>query len=389
VFLFFVLTARKGGFFLLSPLLIIYVPFITGDLLPALFYARTDALPDNVQYVLISTIAVYVIFLLLYYKQFSTQNRVTLDIPEIWTTNKYVFRRKVFFIVLAGIFLLTGLITGVTKGLLTGADVEDLRRSSEIGIGFLRDIPLVGINVILLVYLISYCRKKIVKAAFICLSFAVFSFLVTGHKAGFWDAALLFTFYFCSSYRNLKWYEVAAYYSVMPVFAGLLQTIRQGTNNFVEHIIFYTNYSTVLFEANTLAVMRYFESGSNFYWGEQYVAGLVKFIPRFLWKDKPLSFDYTLKNLIGYEFDGGGTPISTPFSMFINFGYYNFIGLAIWLWIVHSIYGMLIDNSKTAYLKIALLFSLIFAVDLFLGRLEIMLLFLLVCMFVYGRKKMV
>lgn len=35
----------------------------------------------------------------------------------------------------------------------------------------------------------------------------------------------------------------------------------------------------------------------NFFWGEEYYTGLVKFIPRFLWPDKPLSFDYKLKEL--------------------------------------------------------------------------------------------
>ena len=44
----------------------------------------------------------------------------------------------------------------------------------------------------------------------------------------------------------------------------------------------------------------------NFFWGEEYYTGLVKFIPRFLWPDKPLSFDYKLKELANYDFEGGG-----------------------------------------------------------------------------------
>jgi len=383
--LFFVKMARNNGFFLYSPLFLIYIPFITGDLLPALSYANQDKLPDNVQYVIISTIIIYSAFLFLYRKQFTTP--LSIKFPEHWRSSEYSSKRIILYLVLVFILLLTGLMTGVTIGILSGANVEGLRRTSEIGIGFLREIPYMGVCVMTLVFLMAYCKEKVLKAGIICLSLGLFFFLITGHKGGLLRFALIFLAYFCFCHRNLKWYEVIAYYSIIPIAAGILQVIRQGGKNFLESIIFFQSYSNVLFEANTLAVMRRVEG--YFYWGEEYFTGLVKIIPRFLWSNKPLSFDYTLKELVGYEWEGGGIPINTPYSMFINFGYYNWIGLTVWLFIIHSCYNVLIDPNRSFYTKLVILLSLNSTIALFLGNLEVMLLFLLICAFIYGRTKMI
>jgi len=384
---FFIKIMRNGGFFLYSPLFLIYISFITSDLLPALSYASANNLPDNVQYVIISTIVVYFFFLFLYRKQFTKS--IIIKLPQQWKFAGFARKRVLLFFVLMAVLFSTGLITGITRGIFSGADVEGLRRTSEIGIGFLRDIPRLGIKIIALIFLIAYYKNKTIKAGIICLGLGVFCFLIYGHKSEILNFALIFTFYYCFCHRNLRWYEVIAYYSVIPIAAGILQTIRQGKDNFIENITIFQNYTNILFKFNTLAVMQHFEAGNFFYWGEEYYIALVKVIPRFLWTDKPLSFDYRLKELVGYDFEGGGVPVSTPFSLFINFGYYNWIGLIVWLFVIHSFYGILIDVNKSFYAKMIVLFSLSTVIVAFIGNLEIMLLFLVLCLFIYGRKKMI
>lgn len=43
------------------------------------------------------------------------------------------------------------MMSGVLTNLLKGNDIEDLRRTSEIGLGIVRDIPMLGIQIVMLV----------------------------------------------------------------------------------------------------------------------------------------------------------------------------------------------------------------------------------------------
>jgi hypothetical protein len=72
--------AQRSGFYLFSPLFLIYIPFITGDILPAITYAQGNILPENVEYVIISTVVVYSIFLIVYYKQMMAT--ISIEFPD-------------------------------------------------------------------------------------------------------------------------------------------------------------------------------------------------------------------------------------------------------------------------------------------------------------------
>lgn len=97
----------------------------------------------------------------------------------------------------------------------------------------------------------------------------------------------------------------------------------------------------------------------NFFWGEEYYTGLVKFIPRFLWPDKPLSFDYKLKELANYDFEGGGIYTTLCNDLYINFGYYYFIFYILWLLFIHYLYGMVMDDKRFYYSRIIALFIIL------------------------------
>lgn len=115
----------------------------------------------------------------------------------------------------------------------------------------------------------------------------------------------LFLLFFHLKKRGFKWYEYVLYYLAMPLAAGTLQGIRGGDLTLIaSQIAVFFSYPVILYQANSIPIMNAVGT-ENFFWGEEYYTGLVKFIPRFLWPDKPLSFDYKLKELANYDFEGG------------------------------------------------------------------------------------
>ena len=57
-----------------------------------------------------------------------------------------------------------GVMSGVLINLLRGNNIEDLRRTSEIGVGVIRDIPMLGIQIIMLVLFLQKTWKCYIKS---------------------------------------------------------------------------------------------------------------------------------------------------------------------------------------------------------------------------------
>ena len=144
----------------------------------------------------------------------------------------------------------------------------------------------------------------------------------------------------------------------MPLAAGTLQGIRGGDLTLIaSQIAVFFSYPVILYQANSIPIMNAVGT-ENFFWGEEYT-GLVKFIPRFLWPDKPLSFDYKLKELANYDFEGGGIYTTLCNDLYINFGYYYFIFYILWLLFIHYLYGMVMDDKRFYYSRIIALFIIL------------------------------
>lgn len=174
----------------------------------------------------------------------------------------------------------------------------------------------------------------------------------------------------------------------MPLAAGTLQGIRGGDLTLIaSQIAVFFSYPVILYQANSIPIMNAVGT-ENFFWGEEYYTGLVKFIPRFLWPDKPLSFDYKLKELANYDFEGGGIYTTLCNDLYINFGYYYFIFYILWLSFIHYLYGMVMDDKRFYYSRIIALFIILMGgIASTIGSCEILLLFLLFLILYYSRVK--
>lgn len=129
---------------------------------------------------------------------------------------------------------------------------------------------------------------------------------------------------------------------------------RQGVWNPVIAIDNFFGYQMMVFGANTVPLMNNINE-SHLLWGQSYYYNLVALIPRFLWPDKPVAIDYFYKDLVGYDFAGGGIFTTMPNDFYLNFGTYFFIAYIIWVLIIHLLYRTTIRLKASAHTKIIVL----------------------------------
>jgi hypothetical protein len=143
---------------------------------------------------------------------------------------------------------------------------------------------------------------------------------------------------------------------LVPLVAGLLQTIRGGMNpsglfSSIQHAL---AYPFMIFTINIRLIINGIHQ-TDFVWGQEYWAGLVKIVPRFLWADKPLSFDYNYKELAGLDFAGGGTPLPASFSLYANFGHWFPFFYIAWVWGYYSLFKKGLSSNISYTFQILLL----------------------------------
>lgn len=371
--------SHKGVFYIFSPFITIYLAFAVDDVIPLIAALSTDIveIPDNLKYVTTTTAIINIFSLLVFKKQLL--KRVSITTP--YFPKRILKQRRNIFILFISLILFAGIITGVTPALIKGINVEDLRRTSEIGMGFIRTIPSFGIPYILLIYLFSKTNIGFIKKGLICLFIGIGFFFTTAARADILTYATVFFIWFNISKRAFKWYEYyGLFYILSPIIATFLFLLRGG-GHFKEGLWnSFFSQQFIIFGANTLRLMNYI-TDENLFWGESYYIDIVKIIPRFIWSEKPVSIDYKYKELVGVEFEGGGIYTTTPNDFYLNFGTYYFISYIIWILIIHYLYKKLINTNTSFYNKIALVLFLTsyYSPKTIIGTFEIYILFLILC----------
>lgn len=374
-------ASKKGSLSVLNPLVTLYFIFAPSCIYPLVTYEYS--LPSNIVNVTHITCAVNIAFLLLYRKQFLQPISVKPD----YSLMKYAGNRKIILWFFLGVIICSGLYTGVTQMLLTGADVEDYRMTSDVGMGFVKAIPSLGIPYLVMEYFILNRRMSFIKAGIIGLSIGFILFLATAARGGMLTYAMCFFIWVNLRYRGFRWYEYfGIFYLLKPVIATVLKAIRSASILDLVELQLFDN-EKVIFGANTVRLAEYMNRTHDYLWGESYFYSIVRLIPRFLWPNKPVAIDYKYKEMVGLEFDGGGIYTFNDFDLFLNFGYYYVIVYVLWLFLVHWMYQKLINtNTKFANkMLLLLLLSSGFGIGGLIENIQIYFLFLLI--FVLVNKK--
>lgn len=368
-------SSNKGTFYLFSPLITVYLTFVFSNIYPLIICERI--VPKSVVNVTIITCVIHMLFLFVYKRQWGLFIR--LRPPLILREKTYMQSRWYIFIVFITLIVLSGFISGVTPALLVGGNVENLRRTSEIGLGFIQNIPLLGIPIILLTYFLIKGRNiSIVQACFVALSVGLVVYMATASRRGIANALVVFLIWLNFAYRNFKWYEyLFLFYFVQPVIATFLSLIRSAQNISFEAFSFFAQ-EVMIFNANTLKLAEWIEESKTYLLGYSFYYDIVSIIPRFLWPDKPISIDYYYKNVVGYEFDGGGIYTTRDYDLYMNFGYFYIFPYILWLTVVHIMYACIIDKNSIYSTRIFCVVTFVsgFAIGALITRVELYLLFL-------------
>lgn len=375
--------SKNGTLYIFSPLIIIYTNFAVNDIIPLLILENAEPITDNVYTVTAITSIINLLFLFIFRKQL--KKRIEIRINAI--TERISPKRKLLIIILLSIEIAYGFIIGVTPVLLRGGDVYYLRKTNEIGFGFINSIPQTGWPILTLIFLLVLKRKGIIYKGMICFFSGIIYYISTAARAGILTFFNIFILWFNIQKRGLKWYEyLSIYYIIGPIVATITELIRNAKEINQVWIEFFAHQLNI-YHWNTIPLMRHFETAKHLM-GESYYTALVRIIPRFIWPDKPLSIDYKYKEILGYDVPGG-IYTSTPCEMYINFGLYFIIPYCGYLLLIHKMYSATISQRSSFFIKICLLYLLTLksTPNNLIEGVEILLLFTLVCAIFYKRKR--
>ena len=170
-------AGRRNTLYLWSPVVVIDIAYFTGVLLPFIFSSTIVELDDifyNIVYnSLLAQIVLHFLLRKINFKRFE----FGLSVYYLETNSQ---RYKIILLSLL-ILILIGIYTGVSIGLLSGKSVENLRRTSEIGIGFIRDMPMLILQICTFIFLLCSKKTEKWKLAFIGI-IAIILFISTGNK---------------------------------------------------------------------------------------------------------------------------------------------------------------------------------------------------------------
>lgn len=255
----------------------------------------------------------------------------------------------IFFLktLLTGTLLLLfyGYTTGLTFNILRGIDIEQLRRSEEIGRGVLKELGLLfsQVSVLWLVFYIADVSKKASMAMLLVFLVGCVFFLTTGHRSDFLWMGILSVGILCR-YHRLSFFKVFLSGFIVLALIGFTGSMRRGVDiSWIETISNGFSISSIAYAHNFIPLVSMVEEGNlDLQWGYEYFNNFLMIIPRFFWENKPLNYDYYYKDLLKMTFDGGGTPATTFGSFFLNFG---FIGVVLLSFVKGFFYSFLYYNS--------------------------------------------
>lgn len=373
--------SKRGTLYIFSPIIALYVPLAVNDVIPLLMMEHMEAIPSNIYNVVTVTVIANILLLFIFKKQLI--KKVSVEIPQ--KTYAFAAKRRILIFVLIVIEIAYGFIIGVTPSLLNGGDVSLLRKTNEIGFGFINAIPQLGLPLLILVYILTKQKKKIIFNGMVCFFSGCIYFIATAARGGIALFFNIFIIWFNLTKRGLKWFEYfGVYYLLAPITATFLELLRHGLvpknlwDNFFSHQL-------MIYHWNTIPLMNYFSNG-DYLWGESYYTALVRIIPRFIWENKPLQIDYKYKEILGYDVPGG-IYTSLPCDLYLNFGLYFIVAYVIFMLLMHYIYSKIISHNTSFFTKIILIYFMTFAnaPGNLISSVEVFILFYMICIIYYKR----
>ncbi|MFA4981322.1 MAG: hypothetical protein WC592_02485 [Candidatus Omnitrophota bacterium] len=343
-----------------------------------------NRLPLDIQTIGILT---YLCGAMLYYQFFYKRNnlpsRVISVVPLSYAKQN---RTVMMFFFITGLVLLAvyGWISGITMSFFEKIDLSDLRRSTEIGKGFIKE-PAVFFVTFSFVWFfgVSLSKNKghALKYFGLLSLVALIVFITTANNTAVFYL-IFFSYGLYNKYFNISFAKMSIFGFFIVFLIGAVSTVRMGQviifGNVIKHLFFIHHE---VYDMSYMPIVKLIQLGIlKFQYGVEYLQNAAIIIPRFLWKEKPVGFDYFLKDLLNLGFSGGGVP-ATPFgSLYLNF---NIIGVIVGGIIMGFLYSSLYEiylEERDIFAALVALYSLpaVMNPSLFLSYLVLLCFFIIV-----------
>lgn len=322
------IVRKRGEINILSPIFYPLIYFGMTYVMPSIIL-RKAIIDRTALYIQTAGIAVYLIGVALGYMLFmrtplsyrDEDGKGTLGAME---ADKGLFR--IFFILSFSLLVIYGVVSKVPFNLFGKMNVEDLRRTAEVGLGFIKEPGIFFFTFsglwLLSADLLAYGHMRTKNIFSLCLMSGVI-FVTTAHK----DPALIIIVLGLGLYnryrRKIRLAKIITIGLLIVAIIGVMNIARAGERvrfssvverSLVPHSATYvTNYLPIvrLVHLGILKLQR----------GDEYVQNMMIIVPRFLWKEKPVNYDYFLKReVLHLQFAGGGAPATSFGSLYLNFG---------------------------------------------------------------------
>lgn len=343
------LSWKRKEFYFFSPWFLPFAMFLLNYGFPVVIFQYIYSFPSIYSHdiydkaILLQDVGIASFLLGLIFSFYSSLSKRKVII-DYYFSKEHPITIKFFLIIGICLLFIYGITSGVTTNLMQGSDVEDMRRKSEIGLGILKDPSIFFITFSILWLL---CRNMVQKNKFSLLNAIVLIFIIillfifTGHKAtSLWLVFLTIGVY--NKFRQVSPFRIMILLLSLLVLVPMLNSIRQGrdvdfsslSNNFIREKI--SLEVTAPYELNYVSIVKSISTGEwPLQYGKEYYQNALYFIPRFLWKEKPVSFDYTIKQKLKHKFTGGGVPPFNIASFYLNF---SLIGVIIGMFAIGYLY---------------------------------------------------
>ncbi len=369
------LSWKRKTFYLLSPWFLPFVGFLTHYGFPPIltnyFYDKAILLQDI-------GIICFLLGVIFSFYISRSKKKVIID---------YYFSKEhpitIKFVLIIGICLLFiyGIKSGVATDLMLGNNVEDLRRKTELGLGILHE-PAVFFTTFSILWLL--CRDMVQKNKFSLLNVILFIFIIvlfyisTGHRSPSLGLVLL-TIGVYNKFRQISPFRIMILFLLILILMPQFSSIRQGRgvdlSSFKEKMI---GQFTGPYILNYIWIVKSVSTGAwSLQYGKQYYQDAIYIIPRFLWKEKPVSFDYTIKQKLNLDYPGGGVPVGNIASFYLNF---SLIGVIIGMFVIGYLYQFCFtyyrdEKNITKFVIFLMIIPHILVVSSVLSNLEIIVIF--------------
>jgi oligosaccharide repeat unit polymerase len=286
-----------------------------------------------------------------------------------------------FYLLGIALLLYYGAKSNVTSSLLSGGNIDDLRRSAEVGKGFIQ-VPAVFFVNFSITWLIAHAVSKTGRIPAKYLVMLIFSsivvFITTGHKTQTIMPYIIVAG-ILAKYKYISPIKIFLFSLLFFLIMGSLTYVRGSRGHFAGSILYSgLYYQSIVYQYNYLPIINMIRDGRmDLQYGKEYIQNAAFIIPRFIYPDKPLSFDYVLKEKLRVSFEGGGLPATPIGSLYLNFGLagvaLGMIALGACYHMVYKMYSRT-QSVESTVLSLPLLLALINPSTLLVAA-EVMLLF--------------